>query len=421
MQAACPWAPTCSPCRPGRATAPAFVVWAVKDPTSANLDRIQVVKGWTQNGQSFEKVYDVVWSGDRKPDKWSGRVPPIQSTVDLEKATYTNSVGSAELKTVWADPEFDASLHAFYYARVIEIPTPRWTLIQAVKSGLPPPDIVPLTGQERAWTSPIWYTPSADARKNAPAGMTVADLKKKGATALNDAQLKALVVGKAMWVQNNVTGEQFSTNFTTEGNAIMFRTGFNTVVPSGFGKVALNGYEGITSRYAIADGKLITFVSQDPYSVTVYKLGNTYYGARSNEFGYANYEIIPAPQIAINPLNEISNQFSIELGLTEEQKKQIVPILQQEIKQLGELKKNASLSGPEKVEALRKHGVSFDEKIKPLLNRGPAVEVPGHARGVPQAAPRENGERGRFQGRGGGQGGPRGVEAKGGRRHGWGD
>ena len=130
----------------GKGTAPAFVVWAVKDPTSANLDRIQIVKGWTQNGQSFEKVYDVVWSGDRKPDKWSGRVPPIQSTVDLQTATYTNSVGSAELKTVWTDPEFDASLHAFYYARVIEIPTPRWTLIQAVKSGLPPPDIVPLTG-----------------------------------------------------------------------------------------------------------------------------------------------------------------------------------------------------------------------------------------------------------------------------------
>ncbi len=352
----------------GKGAAPVFVVWAVKDPSSANLDRIQVVKGWTQNGQSFEKVFDVVWSGDRKPDKWSGKVPPIQSTVDLQSATYTNSVGSAELKTVWSDPDFDASLHAFYYARVIEIPTPRWTLIQAVKSGLPPPDVVPLTGQERAWTSPIWYTPSADARKNAPAGMTVTDLKKKGATALNDAQLKALIVGKAMWLQNNVSGEQFSANFTTDGNAIIFRTGFNTAVPSGFGKVALDGYEGNTSRYAIADGKLTTFVSQDPYSVTVYKLGNTYYGARSNEFGFANYEIIPAPQIAINPLNAISNQFSVELKLTEEQRKQIVPLLQQELKQLGEIKKNASLGGPEKVEALRKLGVSFDEKIKPLLN-----------------------------------------------------
>ena len=149
----------------GKGTAPSFVVWAVKDPTSGNLDRIQVVKGWTQNGQSFEKVFDVVWAGDRKPDKWSGRVPAIRSTVDLDKATYTNDVGAAELKTVWTDPEFDASLHAFYYVRVLEIPTPRWTLIQAVKAGLPPPDVVPLTGQERAWTTPIWYTPSAEARK----------------------------------------------------------------------------------------------------------------------------------------------------------------------------------------------------------------------------------------------------------------
>ena len=127
-------------------------MWAVKDPTSANLDRIQIIKGWTQNGQSFEKIFDVAWAGDRKADKWSGRVPAIQSTVDLQKATYTNSVGSTELKTVWTDPEFDSSLHAFYYARVLEIPTPRWTLIQAVKAGIPAPDVVPLTGQERAWS-----------------------------------------------------------------------------------------------------------------------------------------------------------------------------------------------------------------------------------------------------------------------------
>ena len=90
-----------------KGTAPTFVVWAVKDPTSGNLDRIQIIKGWTKDGQSFEKIFDVVWSGDRKPDKWSGRVPAIKSTVDLEKATYTNDVGSVELKTVWTDPEFD--------------------------------------------------------------------------------------------------------------------------------------------------------------------------------------------------------------------------------------------------------------------------------------------------------------------------
>ena len=116
---------------PAKAKAPTFMVWAVKDPTSGNLDRIQIVKGWTKSGQSFEKIFDVVWAGDRKPDKWTGVVPPIGSTVDIENATYTNTIGAVELKTVWTDPEFDPSLHAFYYARVLEIPTPRWTTIQA--------------------------------------------------------------------------------------------------------------------------------------------------------------------------------------------------------------------------------------------------------------------------------------------------
>ena len=153
-----------------RPEAPTFVVWAVKDPTAGNLDRIQIVKGWTKHGQSFEKVYDVVWSGDRKPDKWTGEVPPIQSTVDIDEATYTNSVGATELKTVWTDPDFDPSLHAFYYARVLEIPTPRWSTIQAKQLGIAPPDVVPATVQERAWSSPIWYTPTAEAREAAAGG-----------------------------------------------------------------------------------------------------------------------------------------------------------------------------------------------------------------------------------------------------------
>ena len=344
------------------------MLWAVKDPTSANLDRIQIIKGWTQNGQSFEKIFDVAWAGDRKPDKWSGRVPAIQSTVDLEKATYTNSVGSTELKTVWTDPEFDSSLHAFYYARVLEIPTPRWTLIQAVKAGIPPPDVVPLTGQERAWTSPIWYTPSADARKNAPAGMTVADLQKKGAKPLSDAQLKALIIGKAFWVRNNVTGEQFSVAYTKEGQGIVWHIGESANTPSSVGNVVRNGYQGTTTPYKIEGGKLVTTISQDPFSVAIYKLGDTYYGARSNEFGYANYEIVPTPQFAVNPLMAMIGQFSIELGLTEQQKQQIVPILKQAAPQLEALKKNTSLKPLQKIEQLKQIADSLDSKITPLLN-----------------------------------------------------
>jgi hypothetical protein len=269
---------------------------------------------------------------------------------------------------VWIDPEFDVSQHAFYYARVLEIPTPRWTLIQAVKFGLPPPDVVPLTGQERAWTSPIWYTPSAESRKNAPEGTTVANLKNEGATALSDAELKALIAGKAHWLRNNVTGEQFWQSFTPEGHTTLFRIGTDAVVPSGYGNFERDGYQGTTSPYKIEDGKLITFVSQDPYALTFYKLGDTYYAARSNEFGYANYEIVPDPKFAINPLTEVINQFSIALGLTEQQRQQVVPILKEEIKQLEALKKNASLSAVRKVEQVRDIGSSFDERLKPLIS-----------------------------------------------------
>jgi hypothetical protein len=352
----------------GKGAAPTFVVWAVKDPSSGNLDRIQIIKGWTHKGQSFEKIYDVVWSGDRKPDKWSGRVPAIKSTVDLDKATYTNDVGSTELSTVWTDPDFDASLHAFYYARVLEIPTPRWTLIQAVKAGVPPPDTVPLTGQERAWTSPIWYTPSADARKSAPAGMTVADLKAKGATALGDAQLKTLIVGKAYWVRNNVTGEQFSVSYTPDGDMNVWHIGNGATIPSYVGNPMRNGYQGATTPYKIEGGKVITKVAQDPYSLAIYKLGDTYYGVRSNEFGYANYEIIPYPQYVVNPLAALGTQLAIQLGLTEQQKAQITPILKAEMPKLDALKKNTSLKPLDKIEQLKQISGAVDAQITPLLN-----------------------------------------------------
>jgi hypothetical protein len=139
--------------------APTFLVAALKDPLSGNLDRIQIVKGWLDaKGKRHEKVYDVVWSGDRKPDK-NGKLPPVGNTVDIKNATWTNTIGVPLLKTVWKDPDFDSSLRAFYYARVIEIPTPRWTAYEAKRYGITMPSEVPMTTQERAYTSPIWYTP----------------------------------------------------------------------------------------------------------------------------------------------------------------------------------------------------------------------------------------------------------------------
>lgn len=280
---------------PATAKAPSLLVWAVKDPTSGNLDRIQIVKGWAANGQSFERVYDVAWAGDRKPDPITGEVPAIGSTVDPTKATYTNSIGAVELKATWTDPDFDPSLDAFYYARVLEIPTPRWTTIQAAELGIPPPPEVPATVQERAWSSPIWYVPTAEARKAARPGTTVADLQRQGATALDDAALKALIVGKSTWLQNTVTGGRYLTAWSEDGQRNVKYANPRVPQPSLAGDVAGDGYLGLSSSYEIVDGRIVTRIGRAAVSITVYELGDKYYGARSNEFGYANYEIIPAP------------------------------------------------------------------------------------------------------------------------------
>ena len=137
--------------------APTFLVYAMRDPMGANLDRIQIIKGWLDaDGRAQEKVYDVAWSGDRKPDG-NGKLPPVGDTVDLSIPSWTNTIGAPELGTVWTDPDFDPALKAFYYARVIEIPTPRWTAYDRVKFKLDLPKEIPLKAQERAYTSPIWY------------------------------------------------------------------------------------------------------------------------------------------------------------------------------------------------------------------------------------------------------------------------
>ncbi|MEE9533083.1 MAG: DUF3604 domain-containing protein, partial [Acidimicrobiia bacterium] len=141
--------------------APTFLVAALKDPYSGNLDRVQIVKGWLDaNGETHEKVYDVVWSdaASRQPGA-DGTLPPVGDTVDVANATWTNTIGSPELITVWSDPDFDPAQKAVYYARVIEIPTPRWTAYDAKRFGVTMPDQVEMTTQERAYTSPIWYTP----------------------------------------------------------------------------------------------------------------------------------------------------------------------------------------------------------------------------------------------------------------------
>jgi hypothetical protein len=140
--------------------APNFVIRALRDADGANLDRVQVIKGWLDGaGKTHEKVYDVAWSGNRKPGK-DGKLPPVGNTVNIKDASYTNAIGSPYLTAHWKDPAFDARQRAFYYVRVLEIPTPRWTTFDAKVFGVKLPTDVPASIQERAYTSPIWYSPS---------------------------------------------------------------------------------------------------------------------------------------------------------------------------------------------------------------------------------------------------------------------
>ena len=147
--------------RPDGAKAPNFMVYALRDPIGANLDRIQIVKGWLdKKGVTREKVYDVAWSGDRVRGA-DGKLPAVGNTVDVANANWTNTIGASELGTVWTDPDFDPAQKAFYYARVLEIPTPRWSTYDAFRFGIDLPEGAPTTTQERAYTSPIWYTPES--------------------------------------------------------------------------------------------------------------------------------------------------------------------------------------------------------------------------------------------------------------------
>jgi hypothetical protein len=144
---------------PKAGQAPQLLVWARKDPDGANLDRIQIIKGWVDAaGQPHEKIIDVVWAGNRRPGP-NGKLPAVGNTVNLKTATYTNSIGAPVLVGLWKDPDFDPSRPTLYYVRVLEIPTPRWSTYDAVRAGLPLLKNVPATIQERAWSSPIWVTP----------------------------------------------------------------------------------------------------------------------------------------------------------------------------------------------------------------------------------------------------------------------
>ena len=146
--------------KPDRNTAPRFMVTAAKDPHGANLDRIQIIKGWIDESDKVqEKIFNVALSDARKVDPRTGKAPAVGNTVIVSEATYSNSIGDAELVAYWRDPEFNPDTPAFYYVRVLEIPTPRWTAYDAKYFNLDLPDEIPTQQQERVYSSPIWYTP----------------------------------------------------------------------------------------------------------------------------------------------------------------------------------------------------------------------------------------------------------------------
>ncbi len=160
----------------------------------------------------------MTWHGPAiaSPIRVTGKVPPVGNTVDVKNASYTNTIGAVELKKVWKDPDFDPSLHAFYYARVLQIPTPRWTTYDAKKLGVPPPSFVPQRCRSAPGLRPSGTRrPRRKRAREKKHGMTVADLKQKGAVALDDAQLKQLVVGKTFTVRNTVTGQRFEILYGT--------------------------------------------------------------------------------------------------------------------------------------------------------------------------------------------------------------
>ncbi len=266
------------PARPDGADAPSFAVRAIKDPLSGNLDRIQVVKGWADCGEVFEKIYDVAWSGNRVANPGDGRVPPVGNTVDIGEATYTNDIGAPELGGRWTDPDFDPAVRAFYYSRIIEIPTPRWSTYDAKRLGIAPHE--PATVQERAWTSPIWYTPSESDRAAGAAdraeALTVDDLAGRGVEPLADDAIRSLLVGRTVTVRNVITGESATADFGEDGTRML------TIPP----------HQVISGAYEIADGRL-SHQSADGLSVAFrfFEVDGRYLAARDDHGGYVNLEV----------------------------------------------------------------------------------------------------------------------------------
>ena len=217
----------------------------------------------------------------RRPDARPAHRPPAGPSAapsTSSSATYRNDIGATELSAAWTDPEFDPTLACTYYARILEIPTPRWSTYDAVKHGLPLPTNAPATVQQRAWTSPVWYTPSEQDRAERPAleGMfTVAQLADRGIVPMTDEQIRAATVGRTVRSVNLVTGFEVTLHYDADGNRSLMGLGDRPIV----------------TPYEIRDGRRIeTSLLGDRMSVALFSVDGRTLGARDDEAGYVNYE-----------------------------------------------------------------------------------------------------------------------------------
>ena len=271
--------------------APEFMVWATKDANGANLDRIQVVKGWTKHGLTYEKVFDVVGSDGRIPDE-NHKLTPLESTVDVGNATYENTIGAAELSEVWTDPEFDRTARTVYYLRALEIPTPRYSTHDAAELGIVPNPVSDTEIQERAWSSPIWYTPSdADLAAGEQNALTVDKLLAGGSQPLITQEIKAWVSGRTLQIANRMTEETFvgffqPVNLHSQGDWFLGQSA-NTA--------AMHTYElesVAPTKYEIKDNQLrFNLKDGSEFVAQLFEQDGQLLAARNDEIGYVNYTL----------------------------------------------------------------------------------------------------------------------------------
>ncbi|NEP85912.1 MAG: DUF3604 domain-containing protein [Okeania sp. SIO2C2] len=278
--------------------APKFMVWAMKDADGANLDRIQVVKGWTKHGLTYEKIYDVVGSDDRTSDPETHKLPPLESTVDVGNATYENTIGEAELSEVWTDPDFDPTARAFYYLRALEIPTPRYSTYDAAELGIVPNSVVATEVQDRAWSSPIWYTPSdEDLAAGEANALTVEKLEAAGIQPLTTQEIKDLISGNDFQIANRITGEEFMGFFQPVGLRSQQGTWY---LAQSANYVPMHSHEleaAAPMKYEIADDQLSFNLKDDSEFVAqLFVQNGKILAARNDEIGYVNYELTDLEQ-----------------------------------------------------------------------------------------------------------------------------